>query len=182
MSCVSDPTPYAGRCVGTVGVPTLWKSIHTGLRAPATRRQVPSCESAALLWVFVHLGKHLHVRVSAAAFSHAHGSLCAWWVGLLHGSEHWPIIGTPVARGSFQPSRKAFMCGSRAAANPSQCCTKAHSYFWGCSSTIGSHANLGSARACAQCCHGRVGDRNEFIVHAMTSINLRIIMLSDRSQ
>ena len=63
MSCVSDPTPYAGSCIGTVGVPIRWESIHTGLRAAATRRQVPSCETAALLWVCVHLGEHLHVRV-----------------------------------------------------------------------------------------------------------------------
>ena len=130
-----------------------------------------------------HLGKHLHVHIYLLLpfLMLMPASVLGGWV-FFKGSEHWPIIGTPVARWAFQPSRKAFMRGSRAAANPSQSCTKAPSYFWGCSSTIGSHANLGSARVCAQCCQGRDGDRNEFIVHAVTSINLRIIMLSERSQ
>ena len=86
MSCVSDPTPYAGSCVGTVSVPIRWESIHTGLRAAVTRRHLPTCETAALLWLFVPSGKAFAcVHISAAAFSYAHASLCTWYVGLLHG-------------------------------------------------------------------------------------------------
>ena len=108
-----------------------------------------------------HLGKHLHVRIYLLLpfLMLMSASVLGGW-DFFTGSEHWPIIGTAVARWAFQPSRKAFICGSRAAANTSQSCTKAHSYFWGCRSTIGSHSNLGSTRVCAQCCQGRVGNRN----------------------
>ena len=86
MSCVSGTTPYAGSCVGTVAVPTHWESIHNGLRAATTQRNVPSCETTALLWVFVPSQKAFAcVRISAAAFSYAYASLGAWRVGLLHG-------------------------------------------------------------------------------------------------
>ena len=99
MSCVSDPIPYAGSCMGTMGVPIRWESIHTGLRAATTWRHVPSCETAALLWVFVQSGKAFAcAHIPAAAFSYAHASLCAWWVGLLHGFwalvNHWDCSGT----------------------------------------------------------------------------------------
>ena len=183
MSCVSDPTPYAGSCVGMVAVPTRWESIHNGLRAAATQRHVPSCESAAVLWVFVPSRKAFAcARILLLPFLMLMpASVLGRW-GFFMGSEYSPIIGTAVARWAFQPSMKAFMCRSRAAAKPSQSCTKTHSYFCRCSSTIGSHANLGSTQRCVQCCQGSLGDRNEFIVHAMTSINLKIVMLSERSQ
>ena len=104
-----------------------------------------------------HLGKHLHMSVYLLPFLMLMpASVFGGWCFFM-GSEHWPIFGTAVAWCAFQPSRKAFICRSRAAANPSQICTKAHSYFWGCSITIGSHTNMGSALACAQCCQGRVG-------------------------
>ena len=134
---------------------------------------MPICATCESRYVCVYLLLLFLMLMPASVFG-------GW--GFFMGSEHWPIIGTAVARCAFQPSRKSFMCKFRAPANPSQSCTNTHSYFWGCSITIGSHTNMGSARACAQCCQGRVGDRNEFIVHAMTRINVKIIMLSERSQ
>ena len=130
-----------------------------------------------------HLGKHLHVRAYLLLpfLMLIPASVFGRW-DFFTGSEHSLIIGTAVARLAYQPSRKAFMCRSRVAANPSQSCTKMQSFFWGCSSTIGSHTKLGSTQECVQCCQGSLGDRNEFIVHTMTSINVKIIMLSERSQ
>ena len=130
-----------------------------------------------------HRGKHLHVRVYLllSFLMLMPASVFGGWCFFM-GSEHWPILGIAVAWCVFLPSRKAFMCGSRAPTKPSQSCSKTHSYFWGCSITVGSHTNMGSARVCAQCCQGRVGNKNEFIVHAMTSINVKIFMLSERSQ
>ena len=55
-------------------------------------------------------------RVSAAAFSHAHASLCAWWVGLLHGfwtlANHWDCSGT-VCFPTIQESIHVRVQGSR---------------------------------------------------------------------
>ena len=163
--------------------PPAGKAFTMGSELPLHRDMYSVVRLQHYYGYLYHLGKHLHVRVYLLLpfLMLMPASVLGVW-GFFMGSEHSPIIGTAVSQWAFQWSRKAFMCRSRAAANPSQSCTKMHSYFCGCSSTIGSHANLGSTRACVQCCHGRVGDRNEFIVHAMTSINLRIIILSERSQ
>ena len=163
--------------------PSAGKAFTLGSELPPQGGTYPVVTPQHYSGYLCHLAKHLLVCIYLLLpfLMLMPASVFGGW-DFFMGSQHWPIIGTAVAWWAFQSSRKTFIWGSRAPTNPSQSCTKMHSYFWGWSSTIWSHSNLGSTQVCAQCCQGSVGDRNEFIAHAMTSINLKIIMLSERSQ